>query len=162
MAAIVGGGLKAFGIEIPTLQSARRQGLLATFGLILIGAGYVVQEAGKPVPVAREIELFDTKNNDGVLNDPPNPAEFTIAQAHYITFIWNYHWNGGQGVTQEISAFGGATARSMARGKSRRPIPRPRSIGRVNQTPESLPAHIRSSTLNTRGGRGIPRHRVAA
>lgn len=35
-AAIVGGGLKIFGIEIPLLNSIQRQVLLALFGLILI------------------------------------------------------------------------------------------------------------------------------
>lgn len=36
MGAIVGGGLKAFGIEFPVLQSGRRQALLAAFGVILL------------------------------------------------------------------------------------------------------------------------------
>ena len=99
IAAIIGGGLKAFGIEIPILQSGKRQVLLAIFGFILIIAGYSVQESGKPQPSPTEIEIFDTKNNEAVLNNPPKPAEFTISKAHYITFIWNYHWNGGRGVT---------------------------------------------------------------
>src|SRR6266851_880758 len=36
--AVVGGGLKGFGVEIPMLQSWWRQSLLAVFGLILIGS----------------------------------------------------------------------------------------------------------------------------
>ncbi|HEY3058734.1 MAG TPA: hypothetical protein VGL99_07150 [Chloroflexota bacterium] len=36
MAAIVGGGLKAFGVEIPAIQSRVRQGALAALGLVLI------------------------------------------------------------------------------------------------------------------------------
>ena len=36
IAAIVGGGLSAFGIVIPLLNSIRRQLLLATFGLVLL------------------------------------------------------------------------------------------------------------------------------
>src|ERR1700688_4009584 len=39
IAAIVGGGLRAFGFELPALQSGTRQGLLAIFGGILIVAG---------------------------------------------------------------------------------------------------------------------------
>lgn len=39
IAAIVGGGLRAFGFELPVLQSGTRQGLLAIFGGILIVAG---------------------------------------------------------------------------------------------------------------------------
>lgn len=99
IAAIVGGGLKAFGIEIPNLQSWKRQGLLGMFGVLLIIAGYSLHETGAPQPLPTEIEIFDTKNNDGVRNNPPQPAMFTLTQTHYITFIWNYHWNGGQGVT---------------------------------------------------------------
>jgi Pentapeptide repeats (8 copies) len=38
IAAIVGGGLKAFGIEIPVLNSIRRQLLLAAFGAVLVCA----------------------------------------------------------------------------------------------------------------------------
>jgi len=37
IAAIIGGGLKAFGIEIPLLQSKKRQVLLGILGIILIG-----------------------------------------------------------------------------------------------------------------------------
>jgi hypothetical protein len=99
IAAIIGGGLKAFGIEIPILQSGKRQVLLAIFGCILIVAGYYAQESGKLQPPPTEIEIFDTKNNEAVLNNPPRPAEFAISQDYYITSIWNYHWNGGQGVT---------------------------------------------------------------
>jgi hypothetical protein len=36
IAAIVGGGVKAFGVEIPLLSSLKRQSLLAIFGLALI------------------------------------------------------------------------------------------------------------------------------
>lgn len=36
IASIIGGGLKAFGIEIPVLQSLKRQVILAVFGCILI------------------------------------------------------------------------------------------------------------------------------
>jgi hypothetical protein len=101
IAAIVGGGLKAFGLELPILASRGRQGLLATFGIILMVGAYYAQESGKGPSLGpdREILLFDTKNNDAVLNGPPEHAEFTISQSYYITDIWNYHYNGGQGVT---------------------------------------------------------------
>jgi len=36
IAAIIGGGLKAFGIEIPVFESPERQILLGVFGLILL------------------------------------------------------------------------------------------------------------------------------
>src|SRR5438046_1631560 len=41
IAAIVGGGLKAFGVEIPVLASAKRQAILAVFGCGLVIAAYV-------------------------------------------------------------------------------------------------------------------------
>ena len=36
IAAIVGGGVKAFGVEIPLLSSLKRQSLLAIFGCVLV------------------------------------------------------------------------------------------------------------------------------
>jgi len=99
IAAIIGGGLKAFGIEIPILQSGRRQGLLAIFGLVLLIAAYSVQVSSQPQIASREILIFDTKNDRGVLNNPPQSTEFDISEPHYITYIWNYHWNNGQGAT---------------------------------------------------------------
>ena len=37
IAAIIGGGLKAFGMEMPLVNSNRRQSLLALFGIVLVG-----------------------------------------------------------------------------------------------------------------------------
>jgi hypothetical protein len=99
IAAIVGGGLKAFQMKIPTLQSLRRQGILAAFGFLLVIGAYAVQQSGKPEPVRSETELLDTKNNEAVLNGPPKPTEFEIHEPFYVTSIWDYHWNEGQGTT---------------------------------------------------------------
>ncbi len=44
IAAIVGGGLKAFKIEIPVLKSVARQVSLGVFGVLLIGAGFVINQ----------------------------------------------------------------------------------------------------------------------
>jgi hypothetical protein len=41
MAALIGGGLKAFTIEIPVLSSITRQVVLGVFGLVLIGIGVI-------------------------------------------------------------------------------------------------------------------------
>lgn len=46
-AAILGGGLKALGFEIPVLQSTRRQILLAAFGTVLIAWGMAVEPVKK-------------------------------------------------------------------------------------------------------------------
>jgi hypothetical protein len=48
VAAIIGGGLKAFGLELPVLQSQRRQFLLAAFGFILLIAGLLLQKTAGP------------------------------------------------------------------------------------------------------------------
>ena len=57
VAAIVGGGLRAFGFDIPALQSRGRQAILAVFGVIL-----VVAATYTPTPV-HVAEPFDTTNN---------------------------------------------------------------------------------------------------
>jgi hypothetical protein len=49
IAAIIGGGCKAFGLEIPIIGSAWRQGVLGAFGLLLIAA-YLVQQSDKSQP----------------------------------------------------------------------------------------------------------------
>ena len=43
IAAIIGGGLKAWNIEIPTLKSVRRQVVLALFGILLIAAAGILK-----------------------------------------------------------------------------------------------------------------------
>lgn len=45
IAAIVGGGLKAFGMEIPLVNSNKRQLLLGFFGLVLVAASLVLGES---------------------------------------------------------------------------------------------------------------------
>lgn len=97
--AIVGGGLKAFQIEIPALHSSRRQAILAALGCLLVIASFALWQSGKPEPIRPEVELLDTKNNDGVLNGPRQPAEFEIDKPFYVISIWDYHWNSGQGTT---------------------------------------------------------------
>lgn len=53
IAAIIGGGLKAFGIEIPALASRPRQVTLGALGFVLTGSGLWL---GRP-PAARHSEL---------------------------------------------------------------------------------------------------------
>ena len=50
IAAIVGGGLSGFGIQLPLLQSVRRQLLLGTLGICLIVAGMLAEIAPLPGP----------------------------------------------------------------------------------------------------------------
>ena len=49
-AAIVGGGLKAFGVEIRALDSLRRQAALGVFGVVLTVAGLTWNGAQSPAP----------------------------------------------------------------------------------------------------------------
>jgi hypothetical protein len=51
IAAIVGGGLSAFGIVIPLLNSIRRQLLLASFGLVLLAVTLFITAPRPPPPV---------------------------------------------------------------------------------------------------------------
>lgn len=48
IAAVVGGGLKAFGIEIPALESGVRQGALGVLGLVLLGGAVAVGQGWGP------------------------------------------------------------------------------------------------------------------
>ena len=52
IAAIVGGGLKAFAIEIPALQSGRRQAALGAFGVLLVAMGLGWNRISLPRPPA--------------------------------------------------------------------------------------------------------------
>ena len=131
IAAIVGGGLKAFGIEIGILRSWKRQGLLAMFGAVMLVTVYVMQRPPTPQPPPVEVLLFDNKNNYRVSNNPPRPAEFKISQAYYVTSVWDYHWNEGEGATagniglrrgdgvrnRTLSEFGSARVAAGTRGR---------------------------------------------
>jgi len=69
IAAIVGGGLKFFGIELPVLKSVLRQIVLGCFGLILILASQLFQDSGKltcvKVSVRPKIKILADCNNNG-------------------------------------------------------------------------------------------------
>jgi len=45
IAAIIGGGLKAFGMEIPLFNSIKRQALLGVFGLTLFTSSFILHNA---------------------------------------------------------------------------------------------------------------------
>lgn len=46
--AVVGGGAKALGFEVPVLESGRRQLALGFLGLVFLGAAVVLQEESEP------------------------------------------------------------------------------------------------------------------
>jgi hypothetical protein len=81
--------------------------------LLLIGVGgYVfvrhLQKQGSTVPAheqgstapASEVVLFDNWNEQYVDNNPSVPTQFTITKDYFVTYIANYHWNGGQGMAR--------------------------------------------------------------
>lgn len=60
----------------------------AAFG----GTFFSEEEAPKGDP----IQVFKVGNDAGVQNGG-TPSRFTIAKDHWVTQLWTYHWNGGQG-----------------------------------------------------------------
>lgn len=68
VAAIVGGGLKAFQIEIPALRSLTRQVMLATFGLAMVLAAYVIQQSTKSNPQPSENDPLKAQSA-GIVRD---------------------------------------------------------------------------------------------
>jgi hypothetical protein len=96
IAAIIGGGLKAFGIELPLVNSIPRQILLGGLGLVLVFAGKI-SSTPPPVPPGAEkltpsprisptckeafSDEFDSGLNPGwVLEDPGNDARYNVAE----------------------------------------------------------------------------------
>lgn len=69
MAAIVGGGLKAFGFEIPALESGTRQAVLGILGLALIGFAVAAGGSGLFSGGANEREVVSPSQNGGQTSD---------------------------------------------------------------------------------------------
>ncbi len=95
IAAIIGGGLKAFGLELPLVNSIPRQILLGGLGLVLVFAGKLLLTS-PPVPSGSEkltpsprisptckeafSDEFDSGLNPGwILEDPRNDASYNVA-----------------------------------------------------------------------------------
>jgi hypothetical protein len=84
VAAIVGGGLTAFGIEVPALQSRGRQVILAVFGLLVVAATYTQDLAAHLEAACKEssvpclsvlqpiVNLF--QSYIGTASKPPTPV----------------------------------------------------------------------------------------
>lgn len=80
IAAIIGGGLKAFGIEIPVLQSGRRQLVLAAFGIGIVAVGLSMTDGppkdSRPAdeslpPSLRQPSATPSIHNDATPTAPP-------------------------------------------------------------------------------------------
>ncbi|GEM_PF-3018557 len=70
-------------------------------GLILLVPKFLPNRA----PITRAnftsapIIIFENGNKQGVQNGPVAPTKFSIRQAHFVTHIYTYHWNNGNGST---------------------------------------------------------------
>ena len=85
IAAIVGGGLKAFVIEVPAFQSTRRQVALGLFGLVLFVAGLSLSPKPSPSPPSPQ---------PGTQDPAPLPAASQTATNRYVlrcTFAGDAH-----------------------------------------------------------------------
>ena len=84
VAAIVGGGLKAFSIEIHVLESGRRQAALGVFGAILLAAGFgwsALSRAAGPEPTAPPSAATASAR-------PPAPAASASAATAECSAAW--------------------------------------------------------------------------
>lgn len=78
IAAIIGGGLKAFGIEIPVLQSLRRQLALGLFGAILVGISFLASiPPNTSVPANATPQQQQSALKTLPHDEPPNQASQT-------------------------------------------------------------------------------------
>ncbi len=73
--------------------------------VLLTPAGLVPTAPGPgPIPTATGPAtgyIFDNWNTSGVVNGPTKDTVFTLDGAYTITFIANYHWNGGKGALSD-------------------------------------------------------------
>lgn len=89
IAAIVGGGLKAFNIEIPAFSSVRRQALLACFGMALIGGSL----GGNLIPLlpSRRPSMPQLSDQKPTLVGIYPEDQFGIPQKNALQFIEQLH-----------------------------------------------------------------------
>ena len=89
IAAIIGGGLKAFGIEIPVLQSVRRQIALLVFGVILIGANQLPKlESLKRTEQEWGLGRSQTEERTDLPISPVQPANKPVTGLSLDELVW--------------------------------------------------------------------------
>lgn len=92
--AIVGGGLKAFGIELPVLQTLWRQLALAGFGGILLGIGILTPVGSSPRPGPTPTTApTPTAMPTPTFTPAPTPAQEPIPTADDFVGSW-FNWTG--------------------------------------------------------------------
>ncbi|MFL5401413.1 MAG: hypothetical protein ACJ8BF_01175 [Gemmatimonadales bacterium] len=75
IAAVIGGGLKGFGLEVPIISSLRRQVALGILGVLLIVAANSDQERGTGVAAPQDAASPNPAPQVGATRDPPIRAE---------------------------------------------------------------------------------------
>jgi hypothetical protein len=60
IAAIIGGGLKAFGLEFPVLQSTRRQWMIGLLGAVLVAGAWLYGNASETIKPTEQTNAGDT------------------------------------------------------------------------------------------------------
>jgi hypothetical protein len=91
--AIVGGGLKAFGIELPVLQTLWRQLALAGFGGVLLGIG-VFTPAGTPASTDTTPAPALTPTSVATPTFTPTPTPTPMPIPTIADFVGNwFNWN---------------------------------------------------------------------
>lgn len=89
IAAVVGGGLRGFGLEIPALQSIKRQLLLAVLGVLPVGGAAVVDRPPGSWPfdrngskdTATSAARTQPQPDPGVIAPASKPADAKLADA---------------------------------------------------------------------------------
>ena len=90
LAAIVGGGLKAFGIEISILKSGKRQALLAIFGLILLVGAYTTSSRWEMSGLEFETDRYGGQDyNNFYAADVRACSETCLADPKCMSFSYN-------------------------------------------------------------------------
>ena len=72
--------------------------------------GYDSSQTGPSAPPTGGL-IFEVGNIYGVGNGPSSPTTFTLAQAHHITLIRDYHWNSARGAKPGTIALRDANGR---------------------------------------------------
>lgn len=91
MAAIVGGALKAFGIETPIVKSGKRQALLGGLGVILLAASVLAGPRWEMSDLEMGIDRFggDDYNKGAKVSSVDACVTACLADARCVAFSFN-------------------------------------------------------------------------
>lgn len=93
LAAVVGGGLKAFGLELPVISETKRQVLIGLFGAALLYLG-LVEFADQPGPVSEAATPMASDSSTlppvttATLTEPDPAKSEALDQARHDVEVW--------------------------------------------------------------------------